>query len=487
MGKIQICLFVSFVLLQGLQQCMASYPCSSMDNFKRLFSSKYQEDAILKTDTDINSWTIEDIRKTWCPTPESCPELYKWLENCRRSSPMDSEAANTFWFGFAKQGKGHLEMTLKVDGDRKGNLTLTFGNLPLSPDGAKGAVEVWAGRLKDPKLKAKAEPNEVKTITFEFQDNDYFVIVHEPGARIVLYDISCIDHTFEEKSFECQTTEKATRMVSADEICRDEFNDCIDPPSDIKSEIPCNECYNRTFATAFNKVPFNASLYPALYNGNDFKKNVVTEAMDNTTLTSLVWVSEWPLHRNKQFMDPANKTVHGYDAKFSDMEENVTVQIHVKDWTNQTKMDETVRSVLETAGRVPLMFRQRVKRYEIEDTGGAFLATFPYMGIYIPLHTWFWKPETNEEVLMHEGAHIHWDSDMFTDEGLFCALASDKHFITEYARSEDGVETWPVWYALRYRKDRLTKEVVETIENLIPNHLRLFDEACNKHPDVCFD
>ena len=276
-------------------------------------------------------------------------------------------------------------------------------------------------------------------------------------------------------------------MVPAVEICRDDFNDCINPPRDIKSKIPCNECYNLTFATKFNKVPFNASLYPALYLGHDFYKNVVTEGMDKTTLKSLVWVSEWPLGTNKQYMDPANKTVHGYNARFSDMEENVIVQIHVKDWTSQTKMDETVRSVLETAGRVPLMFRQKVKRYEIEDKGGAFLATFPYMGVYIPLRSWFWNPETNEEILMHEGAHIHWGTLDVTDEGLLCALASDKHFITEYARSEDGIETWPVWYALRYRKDRLTKEVVETIENLIPNHLRLFDEACNKHPEVCFD
>ena len=473
MGKIQICLFVSFVLLQGLQQYLASYPCSSMENFKRLFSSKHQNDAILKSDTDINSWTYDEIHRRWCSRPDSCPALKTWLKN------LISKDAGSFWYGFSNHNKkGHLEMTLKVDGDRKGNLTLTFGNY-----GSKGTVEVWAGRFKHPKLRANAEPNEVKTITFEFQDNDYFVIVHEPGARIVLHDISCIDLTFEEKSFECQTKEKATRMVSADEICRDQYNDCIDSPSDIKSKIPCNECYNETFATEFNRLPINATLYPAMYRGKDFMKNVVTEEMDNTTLKSLVWVSEWPLYTSKRYMDTANKTVHGYNAKFSDMEENVTVQIHVKDWTNQTKMYKTVRSVLETVGRLPLMFRKRVTLLELEDRHGAFLAS---TGVYIPLRTFFWKRETKEEILMHEGAHKHWNSRMFTDDGLLCALASDKRFITEYARFEDGIETWPVWYALRYRKDRLTKEVAETIENAIPNHLRLFDEACNKNPEVCF-
>ena len=475
MGKIQIWLFVSFVLLQGLQQCKASYPCSSMYNFKRIFSSsRHQNDAILKTNTDINPWTYD----RWCSSPGSCPKLDKWLEDCRQSSPMDSEAATTFWYGFVVNNKkGHLEMTLKVDGD-KGNLTLTFGNY-----GSKGAVKVWAGRLHDLKLRANAEPNEVKTVTFEFQHNDYFVIVHEPGARIVLYDISCIDLTLEEKSFECHTKENVTRMVSPYQICRDEFHDCIDSPSDIKSKIPCNECYNKTFATEFNRQPFNATLYPAMYRGKDFMKNVVTKEMDKTSLKSLVWVSEWPLYTNKQYMDTRNKTVHGYTAKFSDMEENVTVQIHVKDWNNQANMDETVRSVLETVGRLPLMFRKRVTLYELEDRHGAFLAA---TGVYIPLKTFFWKRETKEEILMHEGAHKHWNSEMFTDEGLLCALASDKRFITEYARFEDGIETWPVWYALRYRKDRLAKEVVQTIENTIPNHLRLFDETCNKNPEVCF-
>lgn len=220
-----------------------------------------------------------------------------------------------------------------------------------------------------------------------------------------------------------------------------------------------------------------------MYRGKDFMKNVVTEEMDKTSLNSLVWVSEWPLDTNKQYMDSAKKTVHGYTANFSDMEENVVVQIHVKDWTNQANMDETVRSVLETVGRLPLMFRKRVTLYELEDRHGAFLAG---TGVYIPLKTLFSNPETKEEILMHEGAHKHWNSEMFTDEGLLCALASDKRFITEYARLEDGIETWPVWYALRYRKDRLAKEVAQTIENAIPNHLKLFDEACNENPEVCF-
>lgn len=85
-----------------------------------------------------------------------------------------------------------------------------------------------------------------------------------------------------------------------------------------------------------------------------------------------------------------------------------------------------------------------------------------------------------EETLVHEASHTSLDADHASTEGWLAAQVKDPEFITTYARDnptrEDIAETFLVWLAVRYRADRISESLKETIEESVPNRLAYFDE-----------
>ena len=85
-----------------------------------------------------------------------------------------------------------------------------------------------------------------------------------------------------------------------------------------------------------------------------------------------------------------------------------------------------------------------------------------------------------EETLVHEASHTSLDGDHASAEGWLAAQVADPDFITTYARDnptrEDIAETFLVWLAVRYRADRISESLKETIESTTPNRLTYFDQ-----------
>ena len=83
-----------------------------------------------------------------------------------------------------------------------------------------------------------------------------------------------------------------------------------------------------------------------------------------------------------------------------------------------------------------------------------------------------------EEILLHEAAHVtlqnHQDA-----AGWRAAREADGEFISNYARDfpdrEDVAESLSMYFALRYRPDRLSAAQRAAIEGTIPNRLAYFD------------
>ena len=84
-----------------------------------------------------------------------------------------------------------------------------------------------------------------------------------------------------------------------------------------------------------------------------------------------------------------------------------------------------------------------------------------------------------EEVFLHEGAHTSLDPHHKDSEGWLAAQAADDDFISAYARDhpnrEDLAESFPMWFAARFREDRISARLATTIRSRIPNRLAYLD------------
>lgn len=84
-----------------------------------------------------------------------------------------------------------------------------------------------------------------------------------------------------------------------------------------------------------------------------------------------------------------------------------------------------------------------------------------------------------EEVFLHEGAHTSLDAHHKDTAGWSAARAADADFISAYAREfpdrDDLAETFPVWFAVRFREDRISARLATTIRTRIPNRLAYLD------------
>ena len=84
-----------------------------------------------------------------------------------------------------------------------------------------------------------------------------------------------------------------------------------------------------------------------------------------------------------------------------------------------------------------------------------------------------------EEVFVHEGGHTSLDPHYY-DSKWECAQEADVNFISTYAKDhpyrEDHAESFLMWMALRYRPERISKDVQDKIKKAIPNRLQYYDD-----------
>lgn len=84
-----------------------------------------------------------------------------------------------------------------------------------------------------------------------------------------------------------------------------------------------------------------------------------------------------------------------------------------------------------------------------------------------------------EETLIHEAAHTSLDADHATSPGWIAAQGADPTFISTYARDnpqrEDIAESVLPYLAVRYRRNRISADVYDTVTAAIPNRIAYFD------------
>ena len=84
-----------------------------------------------------------------------------------------------------------------------------------------------------------------------------------------------------------------------------------------------------------------------------------------------------------------------------------------------------------------------------------------------------------EETLVHEAVHTSLDAAHASSPGWLAAQAADATFISSYAQDfptrEDIAETFVPYLAVRYRSDRISQSLANTILTAIPNRIAYLD------------
>lgn len=86
-----------------------------------------------------------------------------------------------------------------------------------------------------------------------------------------------------------------------------------------------------------------------------------------------------------------------------------------------------------------------------------------------------------EETLVHEAAHTSLDAEHAASAGWLASQTADINFISTYARDnptrEDVAESFLMYLAVKYRTDRISQDLENTINGTIPNRIKYFDDA----------
>tara|TARA_B100000073_G_scaffold89331_1_gene70187 strand:+ start:783 stop:1550 length:768 start_codon:yes stop_codon:yes gene_type:complete len=172
---------------------------------------------------------------------------------------------------------------------------------------------------------------------------------------------------------------------------------------------------------------------------------------------------------NKAYLFPAK-----YDDGF-------TIEIQVNsEFKNLADAQLVAEKFAYEIGKLPNELRKNVETVWIHKG----MKPFGGGNNNILIHTdwskkYYEKQGILEETLIHEAAHTSLDQSHAKDLLWIEAQKMDGKFISQYAKDnpvrEDIAESYLPYFALRYRRDRISESLVKLIEDTIPNRIFYFD------------
>jgi len=138
-------------------------------------------------------------------------------------------------------------------------------------------------------------------------------------------------------------------------------------------------------------------------------------------------------------------------------------------------------------GRLPTSLRQDVQTVWIHKGVNLFGGGNNNILIHIGQADLYENDGILEETLVHEAAHTSLDATHANAPGWVDAQQADPAFISTYAQDnptrEDIAETFLLYLAVKYRSDRISDSLKETITNTMPNRIKYLDnQTWNLHP-----
>ena len=141
----------------------------------------------------------------------------------------------------------------------------------------------------------------------------------------------------------------------------------------------------------------------------------------------------------------------------------------------------------EVIGRLPAVLRKDVETVWIHKGTNPFGGGNRNLLIHVGQADEYINDGILEETFIHEASHTSLDADHAASTGWKLAQSADGNFISTYARDnptrEDIAESYLVFFAVKYRPDRISASLKTKIENTIQNRIKYFeDQKFNVYP-----
>lgn len=167
-----------------------------------------------------------------------------------------------------------------------------------------------------------------------------------------------------------------------------------------------------------------------------------------------------------------------FDASFSDSP-SIEIQVNPEFGTGAEAKLEAERFA-PVIGRLPKCLRLDVETVWIHKGDNPFGGGNNNLLIHTGQADDYLSSGILEETLVHEAAHTSLDASHAYAVEWVAAQEKDGEFISTYARDnpyrEDIAESFLLYFALRYRADRVSKNLKEVVNQTIPNRLAYFDK-----------
>lgn len=214
------------------------------------------------------------------------------------------------------------------------------------------------------------------------------------------------------------------------------------------------------------------------FDGTIFLDPDIITSSDPSTFKSLAYAGQAERTMfDRRVDDFITLTPFIFNANYTD---GLSIEIQINpEFKNVAEAETQALKYAEVFGKLPTALRSDVK------TSWIHLGTYPFGGgnnnllIHTGQSTLYENDGILEETLVHEAAHTSLDADHAASKGWINAQNLDPSFISTYARDnpkrEDIAETYLLYMALRYRSDRISSTLKETILQTIPNRIKYFD------------
>jgi len=148
---------------------------------------------------------------------------------------------------------------------------------------------------------------------------------------------------------------------------------------------------------------------------------------------------------------------------------------------------EEAKKYLTVIGQLPFALRKDVKTVWIHKGKHGFGGGNKNLLIHTDMGESYLSKGILAETFMHEASHTSLDAYHSGNKEWLAAQKKDPEFISGYAkhnpRREDVAESYLLYFALRYKPDRIDSKLKETITKTMPNRIAYFDSVeFDMHP-----
>ncbi len=179
---------------------------------------------------------------------------------------------------------------------------------------------------------------------------------------------------------------------------------------------------------------------------------------------------------DRRVNDWVTVNAHLFEASFT---ESRTIEIQVNPEFDFNSAEEDAEKYATVIGRLPAVLLKDVETVWIHKGEQPFGGGNNNLLIHTDQGVIYENDNVLEEIFIHESAHTSLDSEHASAPAWIEAQNNDPVFSSTYAQensdTEDIAESFLLYIAVRYRSDRISESLKNTIEAAIPNRIQYFE------------